>query len=414
MYDLLNGIRVVEGSAFVAAPLGGMTLAQLGADVIRFDPIGGGLDYARWPINEDGKSLYWAGLNKGKRSICIDLKSEAGQELATALITAPGTGAGIFLTNFPEAGWLAYDRLKQQRTDLIMVNIQGNADGSSAVDYTINCATGIPYATGPAGSDNPVNHMLPAWDLLTGTNAALAVLAAELSRREDGKGQLIKLALSDVAFATIGNLGHIAEVQIKGENRPPLGNSLYGAFGHDFVTHDNNRIMIVAITPRQWSSLVAATELSAEFDLLAQRTGLDLLDEGQRYQVTDAIAQLLEPWCAARPLTEIAKAFNKAGVCWGPYQTFSQLVECDPRIRDNPVFERIEQPGIGCYYMPGSPLRFTDLDRKPVQPAPPLGGNTDEVLANVLGLTAHEIGALHDRGVIAGPVKHEKNPSQAG
>ncbi|MFQ5661210.1 MAG: CoA transferase [Gammaproteobacteria bacterium] len=414
MYDLLNGIRVIEGSAFVAAPLGGMTLAQLGADVIRFDPIGGGLDYGRWPINEEGKSLYWAGLNKGKRSISIDLKSEAGQELATALITAPGTGAGIFLTNFPEAGWLAYDRLKERRPDLIMVNIQGNADGSSAVDYTINCAAGIPYATGPAGSDNPVNHMLPAWDLLTGTNAALAVLASELSRREDGEGQLIKLALSDVAFATIGNLGHIAEVQIKGENRPPIGNRLYGAFGYDFATLDGERVMIVAITRRQWSNLVAATGLNTELDVLAQRTGLDLLDEGQRYQATDAITQLLVPWCAARPLAAIAEAFNKAGVCWGPYQTFSQLVERDPRISNNPVFEQVEQPGIGSYYMPGSPLRFSALDRKPVQPAPTLGGDTDEVLSDILGLTSYEIGALHDRGVIAGPDKHKKNRSQAG
>ena len=69
MSGILEGMRVVEGSAFVAAPLGGMTLAQLGADVIRFDPIGGGLDRGRWPITREGRSLFWAGLNKGKRSI---------------------------------------------------------------------------------------------------------------------------------------------------------------------------------------------------------------------------------------------------------------------------------------------------------------------------------------------------------
>jgi len=67
MSGILSGLRVVEGSAFVAAPLGGMTLAQLGADVIRFDQIGGGLDYHRWPLAADGQSLFWAGLNKGKR-----------------------------------------------------------------------------------------------------------------------------------------------------------------------------------------------------------------------------------------------------------------------------------------------------------------------------------------------------------
>ncbi|MDQ3630616.1 MAG: CoA transferase, partial [Actinomycetota bacterium] len=81
MTGVLDGMRVVEGSAFVAAPLGGMTLAQLGADVIRFDPIGGGLDYSRWPITADGQSLFWAGMNKGKRSIQVDLRSPRGREL---------------------------------------------------------------------------------------------------------------------------------------------------------------------------------------------------------------------------------------------------------------------------------------------------------------------------------------------
>src|SRR6266853_6172111 len=104
---LLSGLRVVEGSAFVAAPLGGLTLAQFGADVIRFDRIGGGLDYRRWPIVENEVSLYWAGLNKGKRSIALDLSRPAGRELATALIAAPGENAGLFLSNFPESGWLA-------------------------------------------------------------------------------------------------------------------------------------------------------------------------------------------------------------------------------------------------------------------------------------------------------------------
>ena len=104
----LNGMRVIEGSAFVAAPSGGMTLAQLGAEVIRFDPIGGGLDYKRWPLTDDGQSLYWAGLNKGKKSIQVDFRSEEGQELLKALITASGEDAGYFLTNFPAEGWLSF------------------------------------------------------------------------------------------------------------------------------------------------------------------------------------------------------------------------------------------------------------------------------------------------------------------
>ena len=86
MDGILTGLRIVEGSAFVAAPLSGMTLAQLGADVIRFDPIKGGLDYRRWPITKDGKSLFWAGLNKGKRSIAVNINAPEGRELVTRLI----------------------------------------------------------------------------------------------------------------------------------------------------------------------------------------------------------------------------------------------------------------------------------------------------------------------------------------
>src|SRR5882724_11840859 len=112
MTGVLAGLRVVEGSAFIAAPLGGMTLAQLGADVIRFDHIGGGLDRDRWPLAADGQSLFWAGLNKGKRSLEVDLRSDEGRELVTALITAAGDDAGLFLTNFPARGWLDPDRLR--------------------------------------------------------------------------------------------------------------------------------------------------------------------------------------------------------------------------------------------------------------------------------------------------------------
>ena len=127
----LAGLRVVEGSAFVAAPLGGMTLAQLGADVIRFDQIGGGLDHSRWPLAPTGESLFWAGLNKGKRSIQLDLRSPEGRELAARWSARRAPGGGILLTNFPARGWLAYDALRERRADLIMVALTGNPDGST-------------------------------------------------------------------------------------------------------------------------------------------------------------------------------------------------------------------------------------------------------------------------------------------
>jgi 2-methylfumaryl-CoA isomerase len=147
MVKLLQGLRVVEGTAFVAAPLAGMTLAQMGADVIRFDRVRGGLDHHRWPVTKDGRSLFWAGLNKGKRSIAVDMATPRGQEIVTALICAPGPDAGVFLTNLRVRGWMDYESLKRRRKDLIMVSLLGTRDGGPAVDYTVNPSVGFPHAT---------------------------------------------------------------------------------------------------------------------------------------------------------------------------------------------------------------------------------------------------------------------------
>lgn len=404
MPGILDGLRVIEGSAFVAAPLGGMTLAQLGADVIRFDPIGGGLDRGRWPVTADGRSLFWRGLNKGKRSIQIDLGSEAGRELVGALVTAPGPDAGIFLTNFPARGFLDHARLTARRADLIMVNIVGNYDGSSAVDYTVNPATGFAWATGPRNLSVPFNHLLPAWDAITGALAAASVLAAERARARTGAGQYVRIALSDVAFWMVGNLGKIAEVQINQHERIKDGNYLYGAFGRDFLTKDGRRVMIVALTLRQWRNLVAATGLGDAFDAIARLMDVDLDEEGGRFAAREVLGATLKPWVLARTLEELSATFDDHGVSWGPYQTFRELVEGDPRCSTvNPMFAEVEDPGVGTYLMPGTPLAFAGADRVPAARAPQLGEHTDEVLADLLGLSEREISGLHDQGVVAGP-----------
>lgn len=407
---ILSGLRIVEGSAFVAAPLGGMTLAQLGAEVIRFDPIGGGLDYGRWPLAEGGGSYFWAGLNKGKKSVAVDLRSDEGQELLTALISADGDEGGIFSTNFPARGWLAYETLRAHRDDLIMVNLVGRRDGGSEVDYTVNPQTGLPAMTGPEGDAAPVNHVLPAWDLITGQMMATAVLAAERHRRLAGDGQLVRLALKDVALATMGHLGFIGEVEASAVDRPKAGNYLFGAFGRDFETLDGQRVMIVGLTGSQWRRLLRATGLGPRFDALGEALELDLSEVGDRYRARREIARIVASWVGARTLSEVGSVLDEHRVTWGPYRTLKQALEQDPDLSEaNPMFSRIEQPGVGEWLVPGIPLDFGALPRTPPRRAPLLGEHTDEILLDVVGLSEAELGRLHDAGVVAGP-----DPDAAG
>ncbi len=400
MNRVLDGMRVVEGSAFVACPSGGMTLAQLGADVIRFDAIGGGIDYHRWPLTDDGHSLYWQGLNKGKRSIQVDIRSDKGRDLITALATAPGPDAGIFTTNFPAIGWLSYDNLRRHRDDLIMVAITGNHDGSTAVDYTVNCSVGYPWIT---GGDGTVNHVLPAWDIICGQTTAVGVLAAERHRLRSGQGRLVNLALSDVALAAVSMLGHVAEAQLLGTQRPRIGNDIFGAFGRDFELADGERIQIVAVSGRQWQAVVAACGIAEEVAALEVETGLDFTRvDGDRYRARDRLNPLVARWCRTRTRPEASAGLDAHGVCWGRYQSMLELVANDPRCSTaNPMFAEVEHPETGAYLTPGPPLRFAAENAAEPSPAPRLGQHTDEVLVEVLGLTATEIGRLRDQQIVA-------------
>jgi 2-methylfumaryl-CoA isomerase len=401
MYDLLAGMRIIEGSAFVAAPMGGMTLAQLGADVIRFDDIGGALDGARWPVMPDGASLYWASLNKGKRSIAVDVRRPEGQELLQALATAPGPDAGMFLTNLPVRGWNSYESLTAKRPDMIMVSLTGTRDGQSQVDYTVNAGMGFPMVTGPEGLDGPVNNVLPAWDIAAALSISTGLLAAERRRTRTGLGSWLKLSLYDVALAATAAMGYVAEGALLDDERERIGNHIFGTFGRSFRCADGRYVMVCMFTTRHVVAVrtLVGREALAE---LEKAESVDLLDEAGRYKARAGLARLIEDWVSARPFAEVAEALDKSGALWGPYRTFKELAATVPA---HPMFSMIEQPGVGAYPVPGSPFDIAALQRMEPRPAPLLGQHTDEILAEVLGMDSGAIGRLHDSKVVAGPAR---------
>ena len=311
MTGVLAGMRVVEGSAFVAVPLAGMTLAQMGADVIRFDRIGGGLDFQRWPVTDRGRSLFWAGMNKGKRSIAIDMQSERGRELISEIVTAPGEDAGLFLTNLRVRGWLDYETLAARRPDLVMLSLAGDRRGRPQVDYTVNPQLGFPTATGPEGSHEAVAHVLPAWDCIAGNLAVAGLLAAERQRLRTGHGQEVTVTLKDVAAAMVGNLGFIGEAH--GERRRsaegrqrPLRRLRPGLRLRRRPAGYGDR------PDRPAVAQPAAGDRHRRGDggTLERRLGLDLRQEGNRWHARHDITEVLRPFFAERRVADFADAFD--------------------------------------------------------------------------------------------------------
>jgi 2-methylfumaryl-CoA isomerase len=396
MYNLLEGLSIIEASSFVASPTAGLYCAQFGAEVIRVDQVGGGPDYRRWPVTERNDSLYWENLNRGKKSVALDLSSPEGRELLQAMVRATGQ----FITNFPAEGFLSHAKLAEGRPDLVTVRVMGWADGAPALDYTVNNAVGYPMMTGPG--PEPVNHVLPAWDLLSGSYAAFAMLAAIRRREQTGEGSEVRIPLSDVAIGTVANLGGIAEVLHSGTNRPRLGNAVYGLFGRDFVTKDGVRTMIVVVTHRQWANLLGALGLNEAIAAIeAQRSVSFAKDDGLRFTHRDALYPLFEAAIAALDHIDMAATLDAAGIVHSAYRTMLDAAH-DPRlVGNNPMFSAFDANPSGISYpAAGAFGTIPQLERGDAKAAPRNGQHSEEILADILKLSSGEIARLIDSGTI--------------
>lgn len=396
MYRLLSGLSIVEASSFVASPSAGLYCAQLGADVIRVDQIGGGPDFRRWPVTSANDSLYWENLNRAKKSLALDLGKTEGRELLVRLVREVGT----FLTNFPASGFLAHDRLAEGRADLVTARVMGWPDGKAALDYTVNNAVGYPEMTGPG--PEPVNHVLPAWDLLAGAYAAFTLMAAINHRSLTGQGGEVRIPLSDVAIATASNLGGLAEVLYEGRNRERLGNAVYGLFGRDFVTADGVRIMVVVVTPKQWANLVAALGLEAGIaSIEAARQTSFATDDGQRFTHRDVLYPLFSDAIGRWEYDRLGELLEELGCVFGRYNSMLDAARDPDLVTGNPIFaQTCDNPSGFAYPAAGSMATIPSLERDAPVRAPRNGEHSEEVLTRWLNMDSSEFSGLVDKGIV--------------
>jgi len=208
--------------------------------------------------------------------------------------------------------------------------------------------------------------------------------------------------LSDLAATSLSHLGQVAEV-LTGGDRPRMGNDLFGAFGRDFVCADGERLIVVAITPRQWSGLVATLDLAEPVAAIETELGVSFAkDEGLRFQHRARLFPLFEQAFARRTVVALQPAFDAGGVTWGRYRSLHEAVTSDKRLfTENSQFQALAHPSGLAYPAAGPAATLSGEPRAPLVSAPRLGQHTDEVLGELLGLDSGAIGRLHDQGLVA-------------
>ena len=401
MYKLLGDLSIIEASSFVASPTAGLYCAQMGAEVIRVDHKAGGLDYDRYMLTKEGRSLSWENLNRAKKSVALDLRSGEGRELLVELAAKTGN----LITNLPEKSFLSHDAVAAQREDLVSVRIMGWHDGRQAMDFTVNAASGYPLMCGPEDWDPatapPVNQVLPAWDFITGAYCAFAMVAAIRHRDQTGMGSELRVPLGDVAIGTVANSGALAEMLYRGADRERLGNAIWGAFGRDFRAKDGVRFMVAALTAKQWDGLVEAFGVALPIGRLEAEKGVRFADgDRPRFEHRHALFDIFQTVAGSHDYEVLEARMAAQGCTFERYRTMHEAANDPVLVGENPLFTRTSANPSGFEYpATRSFANIPGREAAPPAPAPYLGQHTEEVLATRLGLSSGAIGDLIDRDI---------------
>ena len=388
----LSHVRVLDLSRIMAGPWCGQILADLGADVIKVERLGEGDDTRRWgpPFlkdkegNRTREAGYYLSVNRGKRSVELDLKSEEGRAVVKALAAQSDILLENFKTGTLDRMGLGYADLKALNPRLIYCSITGFGltgpmAGDAAYDFMIQGMGGLMSVTGapddaPGGGPQKVG--VPIVDIMTGMYAAIGVLAALCNRGETGQGDHIDLAMLDVSVAMIAN--QAMNYLVSGQEPVRRGNR------HPNIQPQN-------VYPVKDGHIVLAVGNDGQFRKFAETIGQPALADDPKYATNAARVENLEELealliaaLASGTITEWVAAFAVAGVPSGPINTVGRVF-AEPQVQHREMLRDIPHPLAGTVKQVVSPLNFANaplaFDRAP----PLLGEHTEEVL-RALGL----------------------------
>lgn len=386
----LAGVRVLDLSRVLAGPLCTMILGDLGADVVKVERPGTGDDTRTWgPPWAQGphgrESAYYLSVNRNKRSVAADLKSERGRELVLRL----ARGADVVVENYAPGmleGWgLGYADLSRENPGLVFCSITGyGSDGPQAgrpgYDFAVQARAGWMSITGePEGA--PVKVGVAVVDVLTGQNAAIAVLAALRERERSGTGQRVEVSLFDSALAGLVNVTQA--VLVTGKEPRRWGNAHVTIVPYQAFDASDRPFVVAVGNDAQWRKLCAA--MGAD-DLLADER---LATNPGRVEHRDRVVTALAVRFRARPAFDWLAMMEAAGVPCAPVQTVGEAL-ADPVLTARGGLWPMQGPSFGSTSTVASPLRFSRTPASPRDPAPALGEHTAQI--HDLGWEAFEGG----------------------
>jgi len=392
--DALLGIRVLDLSRVLAGPYCTMLLADMGAEIIKLEIPGRGDDAREFPPFKDGQSLYYTNLNRGKRSITLNLKHPEGKRVFIELVKR----CDVLLENFRPGTMdrlgLGYEELKSVNPRLVYASISGfgqTGPYSSRPGYDIigQAMGGLMSITGWPDSP-PTRAGTAIGDILSALYTCIGVLAALRIRERTGEGQNVDVALVDSVYASLENIPQ--KVFVEGEVPGRIGNRYEFIYPYDSFEARDGWVIIGIANDVIWRRFLETTGLE-ELDDPMYETNPSRVDHHE--PIRDAI----RGWVSERSVEEVVSTLNGNGVPSCPIYDLKQASE-DPHIGDaRKMTVEVEQPGLGRVKLLGNPIKMSETDPSPRGPAPPLGGDTDSVLRELLGLSDDEVAGLRDAGV---------------
>jgi formyl-CoA transferase len=397
MYRPLEGIRVLDLSRVLAGPYCTMTLGDLGADVIKVEQPGAGDDTRRWgPPWAGTESAYYLCVNRNKRSITLDLKSDEGKEILTSLAKSSDIVVENFKVGALDRMGLGYRDLSRVNPGLIWCSITGyGQDGPYAsragYDFVAQGEAGIMSITGEINGE-PMKVGVAIVDITTGLFSANAILAALHARHATGRGQHIDSTLFTSAIAWLANVG--SSYLTTGDLPKRLGNAHPSIVPYQTFKTKDLWIIIGAGNDRQFESLCGILGLEGLV------TDPRFKDNPSRVQNREELIPLLNSVLETRLADEWLEEISAAGIPCGPINTLDRVFDHPQAIHRNMVVE-IEHPTAGTVKLAGIPFTMSETPPAVLRHPPLLGEHTEEVLSGDLGYDITKIGELRERGVIS-------------